>query len=147
MDRFIAVGLMLFSAIYLYGAWKLPRFSMTMAVDAYVFPIAVGLVMLALSALLFFQSTGEGRPRLFQNLSPAGRTMAILVGWALAYALLIRPLGYLLMTTLFIVGASTLLGWRRWGVALGVALAFAGASYYLFTVVLSVTLPSGILAF
>ena len=57
-----------------------------------------------------------------------------------AYALLLRPLGFLAATFLFLAGGSFILGERRFVVMTVVAAVAAGAVWYLVDVVLGIFL-------
>jgi len=58
------------------------------------------------------------------------RTIGLIIAMVL-YALLLRPVGFLLATSLFIIGSSVLLGERRWHILVPVALLAAGLVWYL----------------
>ena len=63
----------------------------------------------------------------------------------LAYIALLEPLGYLLATTAFIALEARLLGSRRWGRDVLAALAVAVSVYALFSLLLGLRLPGGLL--
>lgn len=63
----------------------------------------------------------------------------------LAYIALLEPLGYLLATTAFIALEARLLGSRRWGRDLLAALAVTVTVYALFSLLLGLRLPAGLL--
>jgi putative tricarboxylic transport membrane protein len=57
-----------------------------------------------------------------------------------AYATMLRPAGFLLATTGFLLGGSAILGERRWLTMLVVALIAAGSVWYLVQEVLGIFL-------
>ena len=63
----------------------------------------------------------------------------------LAYIVLLEPLGYLPATTAFIVLEARLLGSRRWGRDLLAALVVTVSVYALFSLLLGLRLPAGLL--
>ena len=63
----------------------------------------------------------------------------------LAYIVLLEPLGYLPATAAFITLEARLLGSRRWGRDLGAALVVAFSVYALFSLLLGLRLPAGLL--
>jgi len=66
-----------------------------------------------------------------------------LVAVALAYAALFIPLGFLIATPLFILGALAVMGKRNWLPMVVIALVFTGVTYVVFAQVLSVRIPVG----
>lgn len=70
-----------------------------------------------------------------------GVVLALLVG----YAVLFIPLGFVLSTTLFLGGVTTYVDPRRWLRNWVFAAVLSGGVYLLFTRVLLVVLPSGVL--
>lgn len=144
-DRWIATGTGALALWFMWSAWNLPRFRLTTVIDAHVFPLVVGAAMFAFSVLLWVQS---GARRREASVAWAGmdlRRGALLAILTLLYIVVLEPLGYLLSTFVFLLLAPAALGWRRWWVSAVVALLFAGGTYYLFSSVLLVPLPRGIL--
>ena len=139
MNRAISGVLMLVALAYTVAAWRLPRFQMSTMVDAHVFPVAIGLILFALSIWLWFK--GQTVIRLPDRLGPS----ALLAVLMLLYTLLLRPLGFVIATAAFIMAAAAVLGWRRWVAAFLVAAGFSAGTYYAFVRLLSVPLPAGIL--
>lgn len=68
-----------------------------------------------------------------------GQALALL-GLMVAYALLLRPIGFLAATTLFLMGGSIVLGERRWLVMLAVSVIASGFVWYLVQQVLGIYL-------
>jgi putative tricarboxylic transport membrane protein len=141
------MGLFLFAVIYLVGSWRLPRFSLGIAVvDAHIFPLVLGSILLLLSILYYLQSAGK----------PAGKALLVgvdkpllakLIGASVLYALVLSTLGYIVATTLFLLGAMHLLGRRNWRSLAAIAAGFSVITYSLFAYVLGVPLARGILPF
>ena len=63
----------------------------------------------------------------------------------LAYALLLKPAGFLICTTLFMAFLFRVIGHHRWPLVISGALAISIASYTIFEVLLKVQLPKGFL--
>jgi len=63
-----------------------------------------------------------------------------LLGLMIAYALLLRPIGFLAATTLFLAGGSLILGERKYIVLIPVAVITAGMIWYLVQQVLGIFL-------
>lgn len=65
---------------------------------------------------------------------------ALLLGLMVAYALLLRPAGFLLSTTSFLILGSVILGERNWPVMIGVSVVAAVSVWYLVQQVLGIFL-------
>lgn len=66
-----------------------------------------------------------------------GQAIALL-GLMVAYALLLRPAGFLLSTTGFLIIGSVILGERNWALMIGVSVVAAGSVWYLVQEVLGI---------
>ena len=105
--------------------------------------IALSLFVLVPALLKADKGQGDGVP-----MAPGGLKKAILAIVALlAYSFLLEPVGYLIMTFAFILFATRLMAKGRWWVSITVAFSASAVSYALFEVLLSVSLPKGLLAF
>ena len=128
------------------------------AVGPRVFPIAVGIALVAVALWTAFRAQGaagapSSRPAKAQA-APAPDAASTAADWRaaapsallfLAYIALLEPLGYLLATTAFIALEARLLGSRRWGRDVLAALAVAVSVYALFSLLLGLRLPAGLL--
>ena len=158
-ERTLGAGLLALGAAYLAAAFLIsePEGGYA-AVGPRVFPIAIGIALVAVALWTAFRAQGAaGAPSsgpAKAQAAPASdaappaadwRTAAPSVLLFLAYILLLEPLGYLLATTAFIALEARLLGSRRWGRDLLAALAVAVSVYALFSLVLGLRLPAGLL--
>ena len=138
------------------------------AVGPRVFPIAIGVALVAVALWTAFQAYGAGgAPSSSAAKAPAAPASDVpasdapacdtdppAADWRaaapsallfLAYIALLEPLGYLLATTAFIALEARLLGSRRWGRDVLAALAVAVSVYALFSLLLGLRLPAGLL--
>lgn len=124
LDRWIALTLLAICLVYGYAAWftmdgSLPPFMQRNPVWPSTFPkvlsIAGGLCALAL-LLLPAPATGPKEGEIDYRRLRDYRLdhAAIMVGLMVAYALLLRPLGFIPSTALFLAIAAFTLGERRW---------------------------------
>lgn len=153
LDRWIALIFIAFCCIYGYLAYftmddLLPPFMQRNPVWPSTFPkvltvlgIVVGLVVL----LGLEKPSGDEQPsatdinyrRLHEyKLGQALMLLALMV----LYALALRPAGFLISTTVFLVGGSAILGERKWYVMLPVAMIATGFVWYLVQQVLGIFL-------
>jgi putative tricarboxylic transport membrane protein len=114
------------------------------------FPVGIGAFLCSVAVLLLIAAF-RGRPALAAaDDAPAmawdaRRRVAATAAGLLGFCLLLPWIGYPLAAFLFVSLLMRQLGQEKWPGILVVALISAGASYYLFAVVLGVPLPHGIL--
>jgi putative tricarboxylic transport membrane protein len=116
-----------------------------------LFPIAIGVILIALAAVLAVAiprgSIGEADAG--EDVDPTvpgdWRTVGLLVALFVGLILLVNPLGWVITSTLFFGGAATILGSRHYvrNIAIGIVLALV--SFYGFYSGLGIPLPAGIL--
>lgn len=109
-------------------------------------PFIVGLISIGLSLVVVVQAlTKESIPskKFFPEKSSLRKLILALVS-IVGYGLLLKSLGFMLTTFLFLVCVLALVGREKWVTALSFSLLTAVLSYLLFTA-LQVELPRGIL--
>ena len=153
LDRWIALIFIVFCCAYGYLAFftmdqLLPPFMQRNPVWPSTFPkiLAVGGVVICIIVLLRMQCGTEGKEpsatdinyrRLHEyKLGQALTLLALMV----AYALALRPIGFLAATTIFLVAGSAILGERKWHVMIPVSLIAAVFVWYLVQEVLGIFL-------
>ncbi|MEM7491493.1 MAG: tripartite tricarboxylate transporter TctB family protein [Pseudomonadota bacterium] len=153
LDRWIALVFVALCCLYGYAAFftmdqLLPPFMQRNPVWPSTFPkaLAIAGIVVGLVVLLGLEAGEEGEApgpsdmvlsRLGEyKLGQAGMLLALMV----AYALLLRPAGFLLSTTLFLMLGSAVLGERRWVVMVLVSVLAAGSVWYLVQEVLGIFL-------
>ena len=103
-----------FSAFYLYTAYQIRVFSFdeNAAFNAKTFPIYLGYFGMFIAALKIVlpEKTSEEVDQKFLNY----KKTLILVLIMVAYGLIIRPVGFFLSTSLFLISSYYFLGERRW---------------------------------
>ena len=151
LDRWLALVLLLFFAAYGYAAWfsmddLLPPILRRNPVWPSSFPklLAVLGTLAALAVIVNLEgSKGEpGKQDLDYRRWRDYKVVqaALLLALMLAYALLLRPLGFVIATTLFLSLGSFLLGERRWLLVVGIAVTAALGLWYLVQEVLDIYL-------
>jgi len=148
----VCVVLVAVGAFLIYDAVTLDAgFAKVDPVGPRLFPIVIGVVLIALAAILAIAiprgSVGEADAGEDVDPNTPGdwRTVALLVGVFVAVILLVNPLGWVIAGTLLFAGAATILGSRHYvrNVVIGAVLALA--SFYAFYSGLGIPLPAGIL--
>ncbi len=151
LDRWIALTILLISMTYGYTAFftmdaGLPPFMQRNPIWPSTFPKALSVmaIVASLIILLGFEK-GEDGPKdgeiNYRRLGDYKIGQAIgLLAMMVAYALFLRPAGFLPSTVLFLVGGAALLGERRFIILIPVALIAAGFIWYLVQEVLGIFL-------
>lgn len=149
LDRWIALILLSICLLYGYTAWftmdaNLAPFMQRKPIWPSTFPKILSLFGIGLSLVILLglekgeQTVGEIDYRRLTDykLGQAILMLALMV----AYALCLRPAGFLGSTTLFLIMGSFILGERKWHVMLPVSILTAGAVWYLVQEVLGIFL-------
>lgn len=151
LDRWLALVILLICLAYGYAAFftmdaSLPPIMKRSPIWPSSFPkvLAVGAILLSLTVLLGFEKSPAKTEAADINLSrlheyKVGQAILLLC-LMVAYALLLRPLGFLLSTFLFLSVGSFILGERRFVLMAVVAAVAAGTVWYLVDVVLGIFL-------
>ena len=112
--KIISLLFFIFSAFYLYTAYQIRVFSFdeNAAFNAKTFPIYLGYFGMFIAALKIVlpEKTSEEVDQKFLNY----KKTLILVLIMVAYGLAIRPVGFFLSTSLFLISSYYFLGERRW---------------------------------
>lgn len=169
-ERRLGAGLLALGAGYLAAAFLIsePEGGYE-AVGPRVFPIGIGIALVAVALSTAFRARGGARApssdaTTAQAVPAAGAVKAQAVpapdaappaaDWRaaapsallfLAYIVLLEPLGYLAATTVFIALEARLLGSRRWGRDLLASLVVTFSVYTVFSLLLGLRLPAGLL--
>ena len=151
LDRWIALIILLICIAYGYGAFftmdgSLPPFMQRNPIWPSTFPkvLAVMAIICSLLILLGFEKS-SGEPKAgdidYRRLTDYKIGQAVtLLALMVAYALLLRPAGFLLSTIGFLIAGSVVLGERKFHILIPVALLAAGVVWYLVDSVLGIFL-------
>ncbi len=143
----VAVG-----AFLIYDAVTLEAgFAKVDPVGPKLFPIAIGVVLIVLAAILAIAiprgSVGEADAG--EDVDPTmpgdWRTVGLLIAVFVGLILLVNPLGWVITGTLFFAGAATILGSRHYIRNTAIGLVLALVSFYGFYSGLGIPLPAGVL--
>jgi putative tricarboxylic transport membrane protein len=148
----VCVVLVLVGGFLIYDAMTLEAgFAKVDPVGPKLFPIAIGVILIALSIVLAIAiprgSVGEADAGEDVDPTTPGdwRTVGLLVGIFVAVIVLVNPLGWVIAGTLLFAGTATVLGNRHYirNIVIGAVLALI--SFYTFYSGLGIPLPAGIL--
>ena len=149
LDRWVALVLLGICLVYGYTAWftmdgALPPIMKRLAVWPSSFPKVLSIAGLILSLIVVLGiEKGELKVGDIDYLRlheyKLGQALALL-GLMVAYAILLRPAGFLLATSGFLIGGSVILGERRWSVMIVVSSIATFGIWYLVQEVLGIFL-------
>ena len=149
LDRWIAVVLLGICLVYGYTAWfvmdaSLAPFMKRNPIWPSTFPKVLSVLGIA-TALVIVLGLEKGEPKVGEidyrrlweyNIGQAVLLLALMV----AYALLLRPAGFLLSTSGFLILGAVILGERRFILTIAIAAFATGVVWYLVQVVLGIFL-------
>ena len=149
LDRWVALVLLGICLTYGYTAWfmmdgALPPIMKRLAVWPSSFPKVLSIAGIILS-LIVVLGIEKGEVKVgdidYRRLHEykLGQALALL-GLMVAYAILLRPTGFLLATSGFLIGGSVILGERRWIVMIVVSAIATFGIWYLVQEVLGIFL-------
>lgn len=151
LDRWIAMVILVIAMAYGYAAFftmdqLLPPFMRNTPIWPSTFPkvISVLAMVTSLAILLGFEKSEKGSDASgidYKQLAKYnyGQTL-ILLGLMVAYALLLRPAGFIIATSGFLIFGAVVLGERKFVVLIPVALAATFGVWYLVQEVLGIFL-------
>ena len=149
LDRWVALVLLGICLTYGYTAWfmmdgALPPIMKRLAVWPSSFPkvLSIAGIILSLIVLLGIETGEEKVGDIdYRRLHEYKLSQALaLLGLMVAYAILLRPAGFLLATSGFLIGGSVILGERRWIVMIVVSTIATFGIWYLVQEVLGIFL-------
>lgn len=149
LDRWVALVLLGICLNYGYTAWfmmdgALPPIMKRLAVWPSSFPKVLSIAGIILSLIVLLgiekgeEKVGDIDYRRLHEYK-LGQALALL-GLMVAYAILLRPAGFLLATSGFLIGGSVILGERRWIVMIVVSTIATFGIWYLVQEVLGIFL-------
>ncbi|KGK43173.1 tricarboxylic transporter TctB (4TM)subunit [Nitrincola sp. A-D6] len=156
-NQLIGIILFVFSLGYIWMAFQIPVFPIPRPVDSDAFPKILGVGLLILSIVLFFDKQAstkvdfpDAAELLPEDAALSKRPAVQVMGAAaavLAYALLIEPLGFLLSSALLGFGLAFWFGYRQHWINLLTTGGVVLALYLLMNKVMGIYLPQGVLPF
>ena len=148
----VVAVLALVGGFLVYSAATLPAgFAKVDPVGPKFFPMVLGVAALVLAVILAIAIPrgSKGEADAGEDIDPDSpsdwRTVGLLVALFVAMILLVNPLGWVIMSTLFFGSAATILGSKHYVRNFLIGLILALTSFYAFYSGLGIPLPAGIL--
>ncbi|HAE22689.1 MAG TPA: hypothetical protein DCG47_10265 [Spirochaetaceae bacterium] len=139
---------MLIGVAYSWGAWTLPQASFGSPTGHIIYPVMLGGIMTLLGLSLSVRewlskgkADAKASPK-FGKLTRHGREIALAIVASVGYALVFKPLGYVISTVLYLGAVLFLVNGReKLTRTVLVAVLFSVGVYVLFSVLLGIQLP------
>ena len=139
LDRLVALIFLIVSLVYGYAAFKYPLlpFERNMPFLPNTLPMALSVFGAVISLFIMVAPRGKAAEEELGDLDletvkgfKLGQAFGLVAAMTL-YAVLLRPIGFLAATTLFIVGSAAVLGERKFYVLIPIAVVTAVVIWYL----------------
>lgn len=145
-ERVVALAMLLASGLYLIQALRMPVGTAARPGPAF-YPVAIGVLACAVALVVivaaFRRSAPADAPAPEDTVAAERRHVWLTVATLAGFCLLLPWIGYPLAALLFVGVLLRELG-TGWGVAVLAGLLSAEGSYYLFAILLGVSLPRGL---
>ena len=151
-EKVIFAGILVLTGIYFWATSQIPTLEIGDPLGPKAFPRLLGVGLLIAAAMLLAEILRERKsePTAEAKEPHDTSTYKIVAGVAVAtgiYFALFEPLGYAISTSLFLLAMTSYFNkGKRWTNII-TSVVYGFASYYAFTKLLGVNLPSGILPF
>ncbi|AVW89644.1 tripartite tricarboxylate transporter TctB family protein [Celeribacter baekdonensis] len=135
--------LVIFSGVLLWNAYGISGFEALSGAGSV--PMATAAVMLISVVIVFWRTVKLSKTEdetVMEDITPP--LVIILALFLVAYGILLKPLGFLPTSALFLIASIKLLSKRSWGFTLLVSLGSLLAIYLVFRIVFTVLMPAGI---
>ena len=142
-DRITAVLLLIVSAAFAAGALRYYKWWGHDGPGSAFLPFWLGVVMACLAALMLFRNS-KNQIVAWMPAGVARRRVLVVLAITAAFIALLKVLGMVVGTALFLVVLVRYLGRHPWWVTIAIALAAAGANWLVFVYWLRVPMPEGL---
>jgi putative tricarboxylic transport membrane protein len=142
-DRLWGVVILILGGVYFFEGIRIPEAAIGDPLGPRTFPMILGVLMAACGAYLVVRPAARGAQPVLARSSFL--RVLLLCALLLLYAITLPSLGYILATSLFLLGATLIMGERSFARGLAISAAFSGGIFLLFTRVLTIPLPLGLL--
>lgn len=152
VDRVIFVCIIVLAAVYFYATAQIPTLEIGDPLGPKAFPRLLGIGLLITAAMLFMEIWRARKSPPEDASQPSGdRRHLIVIGAVVAgtavYLGVFTLLGYVIATSLYLLGLMVYFHPGKWTANILTSVLFSLGSYLMFTKLLGVSLPPGVLPF
>jgi len=138
--------MLLFGAVTAYFSLRMPVGTFR-AAGSGLFPLGLGLLLMGLSIVPLIKAGAQRKPaaekKPFSEVSRSVKQVILFTSTIALAILLLKELGYPLVSFLLLLALLRVLGVRSWTYRLSLSLLTATGAYFLFVVWLQIPLPKG----
>lgn len=152
-DRITIGCAVLLAAIYIYATAQFPVLEITDPLGPRVFPYLIGIGLLLSAGALLLQTLrarkagAGGQEQKTSREAQSYLVIAAVTVWTIVYVAVFEWLGYAIATSIYLVGLMAWFHRSKWTSNIVTSVLFSFISFWVFTKMLSVSLPRGILPF
>jgi putative tricarboxylic transport membrane protein len=151
-DRVIFVCIIVLAAVYFYATSKIPSLEIGDPLGPKAFPNLLGIVLVVTAVMLLMEMWRDrGNTNKESEIIAVDRdTVVMITGvviWTAIYLAFFELLGYVIATTIYLIGLMAYFHRGKWTTNVVTSVLFCVGSYVMFTKVLGVNLAKGILPF
>jgi putative tricarboxylic transport membrane protein len=151
-DKIIFAVTLVLAAVYFYATSQIPSLEIGDPLGPKAFPRMLGIGLLITAAVLLMEilRARKATPAVSEETPaepPHWPLLAAVAVWITAYFTVFTTLGFVISTTLFLLGMTAWFNRGRWMMNILTSVLFSAGSYLMFTKLLGVTLAQGVLPF
>lgn len=152
-DKVIFVATLILAAVYFYATSQIPSLEIGDPLGPKAFPRLLGIGLLITAGILLMEilrarkAPPEADPNAVAEEPPHWPLLAGVVAWTAAYFAVFTTLGFMISTSIFLLGMTAWFNRGRWKMNVLTSVLFSVGSYFMFTKLLGVTLAQGMLPF
>ena len=152
-DKVIFVATLILAAVYFYATSQIPSLEIGDPLGPKAFPRLLGIGLLITAGILLMEilrarkTPPAADPNAVEEEPPHWPLLAGVVAWTGAYFAVFTMLGFMISTSIFLLGMTAWFNRGRWKMNVLTSVLFSVGSYFMFTKLLGVTLAQGMLPF
>jgi putative tricarboxylic transport membrane protein len=151
-DKIIFAVTLVIAAVYFYATSQIPTLEIGDPLGPKAFPRLLGIGLLLTAGVLLFEILQARKaPPPETSEVPVEKTHWLLLGsvvvWTAAYFAVFTTLGFILSTTVYLIGMTAFFNRGRWLMNVSTSVLFSLGSYLMFSKLLGVSLAQGPLPF
>jgi putative tricarboxylic transport membrane protein len=152
-DKIIFAATLVLAAVYFYATSQIPSLEIGDPLGPKAFPRLLGIGLLITAGILLMEILrARKNPPVVDPATPAEEPphwplLGGVVVWTAAYFSIFTTLGFILSTTIYLLGMTAYFNRGRWTMNILTSVLFSAGSYIMFTKLLGVTLAQGVLPF
>ena len=156
-DRIILACTLVLAGVYFWATSQIPSLELGDPLGPKAFPRMLGVGLLVGAAMLLFEiirnsakaklSADRGEPSTEPKWDRHHWLVVAIAVWTAVFIVVFEPLGFILSTAVYLLALTMAFNRNRWLMNVLTSVLFSVISYFMFTKLLGVNLPPGILPF